>query len=159
MFRSLFKDPKDQKIILVPPQELANWIENKVHAHVPRTLIYKQLLHMQPYAANPQLYRMAAKDVMAVMLIRNHRGTKLELAGQIEAAIAEYEANVRDLYEELYPYYRLRLIYEQRKDYQNALRICEACLRLPVCLVAQYKESFASALQQFKANLGPQERV
>jgi hypothetical protein len=155
MFRSLFRHHKKAKRGLVPPQALATWIESQVRAQVPRMRIYQQLLAMQLDAEHPARYRAAAQEVMILMFIRNHRGTKLELAGQLEAAIAQYEANLCDQYGETYPYYRLRLLYAQRRDYANALRVCEAYLRLPEPLAAQHKAAFTSARQQFKTKLTP----
>lgn len=142
-------------LILVPPQALATWIESQVCAQVPRTRIYQQLLDMQLHVEDPVLYRVAAQDMMVVMLMRNHRGTKLELAGQVEAAIAEYEANVHDRYSEVYPYNRLRFLYEQRGEYHHAIRICEAYLRLPAPLAPQHQAVFTSALQHFQTKLRP----
>lgn len=153
MFRSLLRSPKNTKTILVPPNELVTWIESQVCAQVPRTLIYQELLEMKLHTDIPTLYEAAAKDVMAIMHIRNHRGTKLELAGQTEAAIAEYEANVRDLYGDLYPYHRLRILYEQRQDYQNAVRVCETCLRVAGCLSGPHKAIFIASLQRCKHKL------
>jgi hypothetical protein len=159
MFRRLFTRGRTPKTLLVPPQDLATWIERKVQAQVPRTHIYQQLLDMQRHADNPILYQVAAKDVMAIMLMRNHRGTMLELAGQIAAAIEYYEANVRDGYGELYPYYRLRLLYEQCGDYKNALQVCEAYLCLLERQSDLHKAAFTTACQQFKIKLEQQERA
>lgn len=159
MFRRLFRNRKPTKTTLVPPQELATWIESQVRVQVPRALIYQQLVAMQLDTDNPTLYQAAANDVMAIMFMRNHRGTRQELNGQTAAAIAEYEANVQDLYGEGYPYNRLRLLYEQRHEYEKAIRVCEAYLRLPESLAAPHKEAFHFALQHLHNKLKPQDRV
>jgi hypothetical protein len=159
MFHRLLRGRQPPKPALVLPQNLATWIESQVRAQVPRQQICQQLTAMQAQAAAPLPYKTAANDLMAIMVIRNHVGTKFEMKGRMEEAIEEYEANVRDRYEGAYPYQRLRMIYEQRRDYPNALRVCEAYVRLPGAFVAHHKASFSIAIQQVKNKLGPQEAV
>lgn len=60
-----------------------------------------------------------------IIVDRNQRGQAHEKAGDIDAAITEYEANVTDQADTPHPYDRLRIIYARRKDYANAIRICE----------------------------------
>ncbi len=66
------------------------------------------------------------------MLTRDKAGEKLERAGEIEQAIKLYERNVAvadDLFDDSsrsYPYERLRIIYTERKQYDDAIRVCQA---------------------------------
>jgi hypothetical protein len=62
---------------------------------------------------------------------REHEVTRLEKAGEVDAAIRLYEAIIADDYKKGgWPYERLRIIYRKRKDYENALRICRAAVAL-----------------------------
>lgn len=78
--------------------------------------------------------REAEEQISRVMLDRNRRAQQLENAGRLDEAIQLYEANVTDGFQGVYPYERLRAIYMERKDYQNAIRVCEAAIanRVPL---------------------------
>jgi len=61
-----------------------------------------------------------------MFLERNLRGEELEKLGQMDSAIALYEANVMDGFEGAFPYERLRIIYRKARRFQDAIRVCEA---------------------------------
>lgn len=71
------------------------------------------------------------RELSAVMVERNQEGSQHEKAGQVDEAIRLYEANLRDEFKGSHPYERLRIIYTEREDYENAIRVCEAYLELP----------------------------
>src|SRR5690606_22594299 len=51
-----------------------------------------------------------------------------EKVGQTDEAIALYEANLRDEFSGTHPYERLRILYAERKDWDNAVRVCLAAM-------------------------------
>jgi hypothetical protein len=66
------------------------------------------------------------------MVDRNRKGSDHEKNGEIEAAIEEYELNISEWFDGDHPYERLRVIYNRRKQYEDALRVCKAfiCMSL-----------------------------
>lgn len=56
---------------------------------------------------------------------RNNNGIALEKAGHIDAAIAEYEENIKGGYRALHSYNRLMILYRKRKDYDNEIRVID----------------------------------
>ncbi len=56
-------------------------------------------------------------------------GRALEMAGQVEDAIAYYETAVADQMSTRFPYEHLRIIYGRRQELPDALRICQAALQ------------------------------
>lgn len=56
---------------------------------------------------------------------RNIRGMELEDAGKTDEAIRLYEMNVSDHDIGSHPYERLRIIYTKRRDYADAIRVCQ----------------------------------
>lgn len=61
---------------------------------------------------------------------RNLEGRRLEKAGDVDAAIELYEANVADMAITTHPYERLRIIYRKRHEYGKALAVCEKYLEM-----------------------------
>ncbi len=59
---------------------------------------------------------------------RNLEGKRLEKAGELDAAIELYEANVADCFTGRHPYERLRIIYRRRHEYGKALDVCRKYL-------------------------------
>lgn len=86
-----------------------------------------------------------------VMVGRNLKGQELERAGQVDEAIVLYEANLRDQFDDAYPYDRLRIIYTRRQDYRNAIRACRAYLSLPDGTVGHDKARFRYQLEKLLA--------
>lgn len=56
---------------------------------------------------------------------RNNNGIAFEKAGHIDAAIAEYEENIKGGYRALHSYNRLMILYRKRKDYDNEIRVID----------------------------------
>lgn len=59
---------------------------------------------------------------------RNNKGMQLEKSGDIEGAIATYEANISDTYPATHSYDRLIVLYRRKKDYNNELRVIESAI-------------------------------
>lgn len=57
--------------------------------------------------------------------LTNNNGIALEKAGDIDAAIAEYEENIKGGYRALHSYNRLMVLYRKRKDYDNEIRVID----------------------------------
>jgi len=72
----------------------------------------------------------AESAILTVMVDRNLKGKDLEKRGKVDQAIPLYEANLVDRFIGTHPYERLRIIYTKRKDYQNAIRVCEVRLAI-----------------------------
>jgi hypothetical protein len=79
---------------------------------------------------------------LELLVARNNRAIALEKTGQIDAAIIIYEISVADEFFGTHPYDRLRIIYSQRKWWEDAIRVCEAYLSLPNRPVGQNKPHF-----------------
>jgi tetratricopeptide (TPR) repeat protein len=58
-------------------------------------------------------------------------GKALEMAGQVDEAVAYYETAVADQIASRFPYEHLRVIYVRRKQYDDARRVCLAALDNP----------------------------
>ena len=71
------------------------------------------------------------RELAAVMVDRNRRGKMMEREGEIDEAVTLYEANLADQFVGSHPYERLRIIYSERGDFVNALRVCEAAISNP----------------------------
>jgi len=72
-----------------------------------------------------QAYYAECRRIESLLAGRTQRVIAYEKAGNIDAAIAEYEANLADYADAPHPYDRLRILYKKRKDYANAVRVCE----------------------------------
>lgn len=59
------------------------------------------------------------------------QGKALEMAGQVDEAVAYYETAVADQVASRFPYEHLRVIYVRRKQYGDARRVCLAALDNP----------------------------
>lgn len=59
---------------------------------------------------------------------RNNKGMQLEKTGDIEGAIAMYEANISDTYPATHSYDRLMVLYRKNRDYDNELRIIKSAI-------------------------------
>jgi hypothetical protein len=54
---------------------------------------------------------------------------ELEKTNQIDEAICLYEENVTDWFRGNHPYDRLRVIYSERKQYNDVIRVCESFVK------------------------------
>jgi hypothetical protein len=101
------------------------------------------------------------------MLERNEHGVKLEREGKIGQAIALYEQNVTARFDGPYPYERLRNIYDRRKQYHDALRVCKVFVEMSYTLqklgaprrdLEQLREKFLSHSGELKKKTKPLDR-
>jgi|SRR6266545_148047 len=60
---------------------------------------------------------------------RNLKGIALEKEGNVDAAIALYEANITAQFPGTHPYERLRIIYTKQKRWDDAIRVCRAYIQ------------------------------
>ncbi len=96
-------------------------------------------------------YSEAEQALFGVMVDRNQQGITLERSGQLDEAIALYEANINDRFVGTHPYERLRIIYTKRKDYEQAIRVCQTFVGLqnvPADKKAQFKEHIQKLRQK-----------
>lgn len=63
-------------------------------------------------------------------LERNFRGMEAEQRGDVDGAVALYEQSVAGSFVDSHPYERLAGLYEQRREYGEALRVLEAYVQL-----------------------------
>mgnify|MGYP000933226594 CR=1 FL=1 len=124
------------------------WGEDQIERGTPRQLICEMLVSTAEklmankeaqFGDNIKLYvalRAAAKAITEAerklytpMINRNAEGIRLENAGQTDDAIKLYEANIRDMSRSITPYERLRVLYLRRRDFVNAIRVCQAAIR------------------------------
>lgn len=63
-------------------------------------------------------------------LERNFAAMEAEQRGEVDRAIELYERSVAEEFVDSHPYERLANLYEQRRNYGEALRVLEAYLRL-----------------------------
>ena len=111
---------------------LREWISAEVRRGVPRWTLYRRLSK-----AAAQTTMSAEKTIMAIeikaiedlLIERNRRGKELERAGNIDQAMALYEANVTDRFNGSHAYERLRALYKTRGDFANTIRVCDCYLR------------------------------
>lgn len=72
----------------------------------------------------------------------NNEGSALEKAGDTDGAVAKYEENILpDTFFTLHPYRRLSVIYRRRKQYEDEIRVLNACLDRPEWETHQYASS------------------
>jgi hypothetical protein len=64
------------------------------------------------------------------MVSRNLKGIELEKVGHEESARILYEKNLAESFDGSHPFDRLRVIYTRRKQYDQAIRVCQAFLSL-----------------------------
>ncbi len=66
-----------------------------------------------------------------IMEERNRQARVFEHQGNVAGAIELYEANLRDGFDGPHPYERLRIIYTSHGRPAEAIRVCQAYLKLP----------------------------
>lgn len=138
-----------------PNQEAKNWLRQQIADGVPIGTISHKLLYDPPVPSSVdferfQAYHQRYKGLEDILVSRNGEGQELEKKGRVDEAINLYEANVADRVDTPFPYDRLRIIYTKRKDYQNAIRACEAHLETSR---KYYPESDTSKLEEQIAKL------
>ena len=70
-------------------------------------------------------YQKECNRILGIFADRNGHGIELEKQGRMDEAITVYESNIADWADTPYPYKRLRIIYTKRKQYDDAIRVCQ----------------------------------
>ena len=90
-------------------------------------------------------YTNEAHKIENVIVERNLQGKELEKQQLVDEAIKLYEANISDLADTPHPYERLRIIYTKRKQYDDAIRACQAYIdagkQLEQAILKEYKNN------------------
>ena len=108
---------------------IKNWVEQQISEKRPLMSIRRELLDKQGETDNEnELTRLrdAANEIEHTMVLRNLKGVEYEELGKEAAAVKLYEANVRDQFEGIHPYERLRVIYDRDGRHEEILRICRS---------------------------------
>jgi len=98
-------------------------------------------------------YLEVANRLSETLVERNEQGGLYEKLGNTDRAIKYYEKNVEDLFDGEYPYERLRVIYSQRKQFQDALRVCERYIFMADTLIGMQipdEEELTKQRERFK---------
>ena len=77
----------------------------------------------------PSFYNEGSK-IENIIVERNIKGQLLERQEKLDEAIVLYESNVGDFADTPAPYDRLRIIYTKRKQYDEAIRVCNAYIEM-----------------------------
>jgi hypothetical protein len=90
-------------------------------------------------------------------LIRNQEGIAAEKAGDLDAAITLYEANVAAHFEGSHPYDRLRIIYTKQKRRDDAIRVSRAYIQFGQAgeVTRPLKEKLRRFILEHGGTLGP----
>ena len=105
---------------------------DKIYLEYPLGVRYILLLHYEDRTGKADFvkdvlpYHRQANRIEDIIVDRNIKGTELEKSGQLEEAINLYEKNIADYADTPHPYNRLRVIYSKRKQYDEAIRVCNA---------------------------------
>jgi tetratricopeptide (TPR) repeat protein len=89
----------------------------------------------QARKGDPTPYGRESDRIFEKLFERNEKAIALERAGRIDDAIALYEANIADMFDGNHPYDRLRVLYSQRKQYAEALRVCQRFIEMADALL------------------------
>jgi hypothetical protein len=92
---------------------------------------------------------------------RNQEGIVAEKAGDLDAAIALYEANVAAHFEGSHPYDRLRIIYTKQKRWDDAIRVCRAYIQFGQAgdVTRPLKEKLRRFILEHDGTLDPNEEA
>jgi tetratricopeptide (TPR) repeat protein len=121
-------------------KSLLEWANDQMKLGVPRQIICEYLTAKEPFSMSLEELGASSKvesELFGVMAQRNLKGKDFEGAGKLDKAIELYEANVADWFIGDYPYNRLRLIYSKRKQLDEAIRVCNAFVRMADTLFGQ----------------------
>lgn len=152
-----FSQTKEGRIIARNAEKLIREAEKEIKNGTPMEMLYEAFrqISMQEDLERELrwAYSKASDHLLGIMVDRNNEGKELEKQGKIDLAIELYEANVTDKFDGSYPYDRLWLIYRDRGDYDNAIRICDAYIMLPNNRIHpnhKRKKEFAEAKKKLK---------
>jgi tetratricopeptide (TPR) repeat protein len=104
------------------------WARGQMARGIPRETICRLYLNIDSGLMSDEearAYADAERELYEVMVERNLRGRALEHQGRVDDAIALYEQNVSDRFGGDHPYERLRVIYTKRKQYDDAIQVCQ----------------------------------
>jgi tetratricopeptide (TPR) repeat protein len=121
-------------------KSLLEWADDQIKQGVPRQIICEHLLAKDSFSMSLEELEASSKaesELFGVMVQRNLKGKNFESTGKLDKAIELYEANVADWFIGDYPYDRLRLIYSKRKQIDEALRVCNAFVKMADTLLEQ----------------------
>lgn len=89
-------------------------------------------------------YQQEAYKIESIIVERNLTGKSLEKELKVDEAILLYENNIADFSDTPFPYDRLRIIYSKRKQYNDAIRVCQAyidmCNTLSSAILKELKD-------------------
>ena len=92
-------------------------------------------------------------DSLDIHLERNLKGIELEKAGQIDRAIELYERNIEENFDENHPYDRLAIIYRQRNQIDDEIRVLEKAIWVFENVVYKGRMDRLPKLERFKKRL------
>ena len=121
-------------------KDLLQWASDQIVHGVPRQIVCNYLLDWGSRPLSFEEKEAALKvesHLFGVMVDRNLNGKTLEAASEIDKAIALYEENVSDLFAGDYPYDRLRVIYTKRKQFAEAIRVCNTFVEIADMLIEE----------------------
>jgi len=107
---------------LLPAQEMYGDTPAGLRAYLLEQLVIELI---EQDKGDPFPYSREADRIYDIMYQRNERGINVEKVGDVEQAIDLYEQNVTDWFDGNHPYDRLRIIYTKRKQYDDAIRVCQ----------------------------------
>jgi hypothetical protein len=88
-----------------------------------------------------------------VQVERNLKGIQFEKEGQVDKAIALYEANITENFEGNHPYDRLAVIYRKRKQKYDEIRVLEKGIWVFENIVYKERGDRLPKLQKFRQRL------
>lgn len=119
---------------------LLEWAYEQMKQGVPRQIICDYLIAKDSFSMSLEELEASSRaesELIGVMVERNLKGKRFESTGKLDKAIELYEANVADWFSGNYPYDRLRLIYSKTKQYDEAIRVCSAFVKMADTLLEQ----------------------
>jgi len=122
----------------ITTQSVTDWLKEQLDAGVPGEILSRRLLAHQPepYSLEAmQVLRGAWEEFFGDMVDHNLKGIELEKAGRVDDALLLYEANVAMGFGGSHPYDRLRVIYSKRGQLDDAIRVCQAFVKLAETLI------------------------
>lgn len=77
-------------------------------------------------------YALSWPGALEMLVARNNHGIEFERQGKIDETFFVYEVSVSDEFFGTHPYDRLRILYSRQGWYEDAIRVCQAYLNIPV---------------------------
>jgi tetratricopeptide (TPR) repeat protein len=92
------------------------------------------------YSPNRMAFLQRHQDPIDAMILKSDEASELERSGKIDEAIEVYELLLKHQYPHPGPYERLRILYSKQKKYRQAIRACEAFIKVQKRAAPQYPE-------------------